>query len=192
MIELTREEVFAIMQSDMKLWEKAETEVSGNDITKRLTLPMGIGEIAVQFQGVDNGLKRRSAAEQWGATIREAVKEATDDEAITARAQLAAAQKEAELQSEGVGDTDSGHGSGDEAPVGLQHQQAVPAATTGQPAKAHEADGGEDQGPPGTDFAARAEWLRGRVAETEKRLEGYRRELRAFEAAIAAFNGEDE
>lgn len=189
--ELTPEEVYAIMQSDIKLWETATTEANGNDITKKLTLPFGIGELAVEFQGVDNGIKRRAAAEQWGAIIRERVKDRIDDEAITARARLAAAKAESEEQAEGLGSADSGHGDSDEAEERLQGEPSVQTEATAEAVQAHAGDAGEDNGPSGTDFAARAEWLSGRIAEGEARLREQRRELKALEAALAVL-GEDE
>jgi hypothetical protein len=191
--ELTEEEVYAIMNSDIKLWEKSTTEAKGVNITKALILPFGIGEMRVEFQGVDNGLKRRAAAEQWGAMVRQRVKDKIDDESITARAKQQAAIRESERESESVVGPDSQHGNGDEATVGLQDQSAVSSPSASGAVQAHAFDAQADQGPQGTDFAARAEWLRGRIGEGERLLKGYRRELRALEAALVIINdGEDE
>jgi hypothetical protein len=189
--KLTEEDVWAIMQSDIKLWESATTTAKGNDITKRLILPFGIGEVAIEFQGVDNGIKRRSAAEQWGAGIRARIKEAIDDEAVTARAKSAAAQKEAEQELEAMGEADSGDSDSDQ-PVDNRGQSSVQASASGSAAKAHAVAGEEDNGPGGTDFVARAEWLRSRINEGEARLKEQRRELKALEAALAVLGGEDE
>jgi hypothetical protein len=191
-MELTKEEVYAIMQSDMKLWEVASTESDGNDITKRLTLPMGIGEVAIQFTGVDNAIKRRAAAEQWGATIREAIRDVIDDDAITARAKQQAALSGSEDELEEVGSTDSGHGDSDE-PVSVRGDAAVPSAATEGTVQAHaEHAQGNEGGPGGTDFAARAEWLRGEIEAQTKRLRAHQRELRALEAALSVLGDDEE
>ena len=189
--ELTDVEVYAMMQSDMKLWESATTEHKGSTITKAVILPFGIGEFRVNFEGVDNGIKRRAAAEQWGAMVRERVKDRVGDESVTARAQQAAALRQSEGEAEGLGSSDNGHGTGDSAPVGLQDQSAVLPAASAFPVQAHGGPAQDDQGPQGTDFAARAEWLRGRIGEGERQLKGWRRELKALDAALSVL-GEDE
>ena len=190
--ELNEEEVYAIMQSDMKLWESATTLAEGNNITKRLILPFGVGEVAIKFEGVDNGLKRRAAAEQWGATIRDIIKDRIDDESITQRARLAAASRASEGESEAVGDTDSGHGAEDEATQRGGGESAVLSEAGADAVQAHAKDAQGDNGPSGTDFVARAEWLRERIEEDEARLSERRRELKALDAAIAVLTGQDE
>jgi len=189
---LTEDEVYAIMQSDIKLWERASTEQKGDSITKRMFLPFGIGEVAVEFQGVNNGITRRGAAEQWGGIIRDRVKERIDDEAITARAQLAAALRASEVESEGVGNADSGHSDADGPTVGDKGEQTVLQEAGAGAVQAHAVDAQDDDGPGGTDFAARAEWLRGKINKAEASIRGWRRELKALEAALSVLEGEDE
>ena len=190
--ELTGEEIHGIMNSDIKLWEQATTEQRGTTITKAVVLPFGIGEMRVSFEGVDNGIKRRAAAEQWGLMVRERVKNAIDDESVTARAQQAAALRESEEESARLERLDSGDGDSNSTTVGLQDQSAVPTASKTGSVQAHAFDAEADQGPEGTDFTARAEWLRTRIGEGERQLKGWRRELRALEAAINILDSEGE
>ena len=190
--ELTKEDVFAIMNSDIKLWEQATTESNGGTITKAVILPFGIGEVRVNFEGVDNGIKRRAAAEQWGAMVRGRIKDAIDDESVTARAQQQAALRESEAELEGVEQSDSGDGTGNSAEVGLQDQSSVSTQAPAGAVQAHAFDAQADQGPSGTDFSSRAEWLRGRIGEGERQLKGWRRELKALEAALSVMEGDDD
>lgn len=190
MRELTKEQLNNILHSDMKLWETAATEQKGNTITKSLLLPHGIGEMRVEFTGVDNGLKRRSAVEQWGLMVRDQVKNAIADESVTARAQQAAAIRASEAEYEGVERSDSGHGTEDQ-PVELRDNTAVQEKASAGSVQAHAQSAQEDTRPEGTDFTARAEWLRERIGEGERQLRGWRRELKALEAALAVL-GEDE
>jgi hypothetical protein len=188
---LQEEDVYAIMQSDMKLWEQASTTHEGNAIVKQLILPFGIGEFSVKFEGVDNGIKRRAAAEQWGAMVRERIKDRIDDESVTARAKQAAALRESEEEPETLGEADSGHGSASSPIAGVGAKSSVQAETSSEAVQAHAVADEGDQGPAGTDFVARAEWLRGRISEGERTIKDQRRELRALEAALSVLEGED-
>lgn len=189
--ELTEQEVYEVQQSDMKLWDMSTTEIKGTTIIKALVLPFGIGEVRVQFEGVDNGIKRRSAAEQWGNMVRQTIKDRIDDESVTARAKQAAALRPSEDELEGVGSANSGDGTQDEAAKRLRDNEAVQTATPPAAVQAHAFANEGDQGPAGTDFAARAEWLRERIGDGERQLKGWKRELKALEAALAVM-GEDE
>lgn len=190
--ELTQEEVYAIMQSDISLWEQATTSNNNGNITKRLILPFGIGEVAVEFQGVDSGNKRRAAAEQWGSIVRDRIKERIDDESITQRARVASANRNDEEQPESVGQADSGHSDSDTSSERLRDKSAVPEESTEGSVQAYAGHVEEDQGPSGTDFAARAEWLRTRIGNYEARIREWRRELKALDAALAVLNSESE
>jgi hypothetical protein len=190
--ELQEEEIFAIMQSDMKLWEQSTTTHEGNAIVKQLILPFAIGEFTVRFEGVDNGIKRRAAAEQWGAMVRERIKDRIDDESVTARAQQAAAIRESEDQPEALGEADNGHRTGGGTVSGESSVTAVQAFSTEEAVQAHVQSAEDDRGPAGTDFVARAEWLRGRISEGERKIKAQRRELKALEAALSVLEGEDE
>lgn len=190
--ELTQENVHTVMNSDMKLWETSTTEMNGSSIVKAIILPYGIGEMRVEFQGVDSAIKRRAAAEQWGAMVRDRVKNAIDDAAITSRAQLAAAEKQAKEEAERLEQSNSGDSSGDEAEVGLRDQPSVQEASEASTVQTHAQDAEGDNGPSGTDFAARAEWLRGRIGEGERKLKEQRRELKALEAALEVLGGGDD
>jgi hypothetical protein len=90
--KMNEKELREILQSDMKLWDSAETTEDGNAVTKVLDLPYGIGRTEVRLEGLDNGAARRSACEGFGSYIRELVNERIGDEAVTARAKQAAAK----------------------------------------------------------------------------------------------------
>ena len=87
-------ELNMILQSDMKLWEMADrlTTTKQGQLVVKTELPHGIGEFVITFEGVTDGIKRRAAAEEWGANVRAAVDEAIGEESVTARAQQAAAR----------------------------------------------------------------------------------------------------
>jgi hypothetical protein len=90
---MTKSEIMSILQSDMKLWDSAATTDMGDGtLIKTLDLPFGLGETTITLEGLTNGLKRRSAVEQYGGYIRGLIEECINDEAITARAQQAAAK----------------------------------------------------------------------------------------------------
>lgn len=85
-------ELNEIMQSDMKLWDMAsKSQNDKGQLVVKTELPHGIGEYVIAFEGVDNGIGRRGAMEQWAASIRGAVDDAIGEESVTARAQQSAA-----------------------------------------------------------------------------------------------------
>lgn len=89
---MTPSELNSIIQSDFKLWEKADTVQDGGTITKRLVLPHGIGDFQISFEGVNNAEGRRNAAAVWGDAVRNEVDNKIGDESVTARAAQRAAQ----------------------------------------------------------------------------------------------------
>jgi len=83
---MTEQELQAILQSDMKLWDAAETTEAGNTIVKTLNLPYGIGRKEVTLEGLDNASARRSALESFGNYIRGVIEDKIGEESVTARA----------------------------------------------------------------------------------------------------------
>jgi len=86
------QETLDIMNSDFKLWERATGEdLGGGKVTKTINLPWGIGEVTVTLEGMTDATKRRGAVSSYGEYIRGLIDEQTNDEAITSRAQVHAA-----------------------------------------------------------------------------------------------------
>ncbi len=110
MTTLNEVELREIVQSDMKLWEKSDTQVDGTSVTKTLTLPYGIGDFSITFEGVHDAKTKRGAVEYWGEAVREAVNDVISDEAVEARAAQAAArnsERDGASDAESVPATDS-------------------------------------------------------------------------------------
>ena len=71
---MNEQQLHAILQSDMKLWETAETTMDNEGtITKVIDLPYGIGEYSVTIEGVTNAEKRRAAVTGFGGSVRDVV-----------------------------------------------------------------------------------------------------------------------
>jgi len=172
-LNMETQELLSIMQSDMKLWDKASTEEVGpGKVVKTLDLPYGIGEYSVTLEGLNDADKRRSALASYGAHIRQIVKERIDDEAVTARAKAAAARSE---------QVDSGDSI-------LVDPQGVPVAQRKTPpvqgtSGAHEEDAEED-GDLGEALAAKGTALRERIGRAEDNLAKWKKELAMIEAAL--------
>jgi hypothetical protein len=95
MEQMTKTDTFDIMQSDMKLWEKAEKfPAKGGGVSVTLNLPFGIGEHTVTMEGMNDAQGKRNAVGAYGEYIRGLIKERIDDEAVTSRAKAAAAKAE--------------------------------------------------------------------------------------------------
>ena len=170
------QEALDIMQSDMKLWEAAETEETKEGVViKTISLPWGLGEVVVELEGMNDGNKRREAVESYGAYIRGLIDEQTNDEAITARAKAAAARAKPD---------DSPDGSGVDPVTGVQH-------TTGE-AEAVQATGHtyapvtEEHADFGASLIARESALLERVGRTKADLARWEQELTGIEAALNA------
>lgn len=90
---MTEIELGNILQSDMKLWDMAVKNFNDKGQLVVFTeLPHGIGRYEIIFEGVDNAIQRRAAAEQWGASIRGAVADVISEDAVTSRAEQALAR----------------------------------------------------------------------------------------------------
>jgi hypothetical protein len=95
MEQLSVKDALDIMQSDMKLWERAEKNpVDGGGVALSLHLPWGIGLYTVNLEGMGDAKGRRNALGAYGEHIRGVIKERIDDESITSRAKSAAARSE--------------------------------------------------------------------------------------------------
>jgi len=89
---MNEKQLQGILNSDMKLWELAETSEEGDVVTKTLDLPYGIGKTEVRLEGITDGVKRRTAVQGFGDYIRGVVEERIGEESVTARAKQAAAK----------------------------------------------------------------------------------------------------
>jgi len=168
-------ELNEILQSDMKLWDIAEktTNDKGQLIVKT-ELPHGIGEFVITFEGVTNGLKRRAAAEQWAANIRGAIDEAVGDEAVTARAEQAAAR--------------AGGDAGELSPATGNDRDGSTPIPDSASVQAHE----EHADPVGEDIPSRYARLSGEHAALIARQRVIERELKALTAYMEVINAQSE
>lgn len=159
-------ELNEIMNSDMKLWERAETETkdSNSTVKKSLDLPHGIGLYSITFTGVTDAEKRRSAMQQWGDFVRAEVQNRIDDEAVSARA----AQRAAKV-SEDASRRDAEHGGGASGAASVPNTEAVPAHEP-NPFTSREA------------AASRINECRGRIDYYTAQLEELRLEMKALTA----------
>lgn len=172
---LSKREIIDLMQSDMKLWDRAETnDMGGGKITKSLNLPFGIGECVVTLEGLKDAGKKREAVGSYGAYIRGLVREQIDDEAVSARAASAAARSKYASSGDSVLVDPSG------SPVPTSQEEVVEEA-----GQSHEEDATSDADF-GESLAARGASLRDRIERTEADLTKWRRELKGIDAAIAA------
>ena len=160
---MTEEEIMSILGADMKLWERAETKQTANGLVKSLFLPFGIGQVDVTLEGVNDAVGRRSAVQAFGEYIRSRVKEATDDDIITAKAQEHAARVREERSRELV------------LPRNDKQREAAVASSETVPAF----DGLIDLGEGLSDRIAAIEF---RIVACERQLAKDRRELKAYKA----------
>lgn len=175
-------EVLDLMHSDFKLWERATSEDLGEGVVaKTITLPWGIGEYTVNMEGMNDANKRREAVAAFGNHIRDVIEERIDDEAITSRAQAAAARAKQD---------DSGHRNADSQLVGI-YDEAIQETDAEDSTEAHQ---GTVEGTSsfGDDFAADRAAINGRINELTRDLARLCRQLRGIDAAIAAMKENDD
>ena len=122
---MDEKELRAILNSDFKLWNAADTVEEGNVVTKTIELPYGIGPFTLSFEGAADAKGRRNATSIFGQSVRDAVEERISEESITARA----AQKAA-MASEDSGGGDSGDGGDTPGSGDVSTQEAVSAFGT--------------------------------------------------------------
>lgn len=180
MKQWTEQELSEVLNSDFKLWEFAETEESGTSITKSLNLPYGIGEVTVTLEDVHDATTKRGAVEAFGDYVRGLVKQRTDDEEVTARAEAA---RQKAMQD----DLDNGIYVGNQR---VQDPQAKEETVQGT-VQAHDGDDEGDGGLGAVLFAKRAA-LRNRVNGARANLARWDKELRALDAACAALEDDDD
>ena len=175
-------EILNIMNSDFKLWERAETQdLGGGKVLKTITLPWGIGVTEVTLEGMTDAEKRRQAVGAYGEYIRSVIDERINDEAITARAKQAAARAQP------ADSPDSDSVSADE---GLRDERLQEETYEGAGPK--DKRDAQDIAGIGADLIARRTALRERVGRVEADLTRWRRELKALDAAVAALEEDDD
>lgn len=169
---MNSQELNEILQSDFKLWELADTAEEDGVVSKTLSLPHGIGEYTLRFEGINSADKRRAAATLWGESIRSAVADAISEESVTARA----AQRAAYRVEDDDRESDSSESS-DREPAEVSGAEAVPSSS-------------EDIDSIGADPANRLDALRGAIGHHEKRLRELRLEVKALEAYMEVINAQ--
>ena len=180
MNELSIPDALDIVQSDMKLWDKSETEpLPGGAVRKSINLPWGIGEVSATLEGMNDAEKRRAAVGAYANYIRDIVKQATDDEAVTSRAKAQAARSEQVDSADGVRSGTEG------VPVAATEATPVEGAD-----EAYE-EATEGAAGFGEALTARRTALSERIGRVESDLARWRRELKGIDAALAAMEDED-
>lgn len=171
-----------IMQSDMKLWDTAEKKpIAGGKVEVTLDLPWGIGSHSVTLEGMKDAQGKRNAVGAYGEYIRGLIDEQINDEAITSRAQVAAARAE----QDGSADSDSLS-----ADAGLR-DTPVPAETNAGTGKTHEVHA-QEADDFGATLTARGAALSDRIIRVEFDLARWKRELTGIQAALEAMEEDDE
>jgi len=174
MTQLTEAAIQAIMQSDMKLWELAQTEEpTPGVIIKSLDLPFGIGPVEIRMEGITDAGSRRNAVSQFAEYVRSVIADKTDDEAVEARAIQAAARVEQR-------DSESSLRS---SPGGVPNTR--PVKETIQGAAEAQQELAEASAGLGATLATRRTTLDGLIGRAEDNLTRWRAEARALDAALA-------
>jgi hypothetical protein len=180
MRQWTEKELSQVLNSDFKLWEFAETEENGTSITKSLNLPLGIGEVTVTLEDIHDATTKRGAVEAFGDYVRGLVRERTDDEEVTARAEAARQKAKQDDLHNGIYVPDQR----------VQNPQAKE-ETVQSTVQAHDGDDEGDGGLGAVLFAKRAA-LRARVHGVRADLARWTKELKALDAACAALEEDDD
>ena len=181
MNELSIPDALDIVQSDMKLWDKSDTEpLPGGAVRKSINLPWGIGEVSVTLEGLSDGKGRRNAVGAYAEYIRDVVKNAIDDEAVTSRAAAQAARVEQDHSGDSVRSGTEG------VPESAPAEKAVEGS-----GKALEEDAQDFTGF-GEALAPRRAALVARIERVSTDLARWRRELKGIDAALAAMEEDDD
>lgn len=172
---MTKTELIDMMQSDMKLWDNAQTKEGPGGVIEKVIDLSAFGldkEWTVRMEGITNAEQRREAVAIFGSHVRAAIKEKIDDEAVTARAaaQAAYSRGSADRLADSVGTDRTGSKE-------IFGPSAVP--TSYEAADFH------------TELTDRAEFLRGRIAEYDRQSRAWRKELMAVEAALRAYDASE-
>lgn len=177
---MNEQELNEVLQSDIRLWEVADTvQHPDGAVTKTLDLPYGIGVTEVRLEGMTDGIKRKAAFESYGNYIRGLVHEQTDDGAIQARAEAAAARSKQDNRTDSLLVDRGG------APLTADTPSDVPGAE--EPYGGH-ADGNAGLG---ATLIAQRTALAAKVGRAEANLATWRRELKALDAACKALEEDD-
>lgn len=178
---MDKQEALNSMNSDHRLWEKAETkDLGGGRIEKVLTLPWGIGETRVTLEGMTDAGKRRAAVSGYGEYIRGVIEEAISDDAVTARAEQAAARAKQD-------------DSGDSIILGGEQRvrdTPVPEEVDAPADQAHQGDAPIPLGFRETLIARRID-ISSQRNEHERRVRELDKELRAINSAIESLEEDD-
>jgi hypothetical protein len=182
-------ETLDCMNSDFKLWEKAESkDLGGGVVEKTITLPWGIGEVVVNLEGMNDAGKRRAAVGSYGEYIRGVIDEQTNDEAVTSRAKAALARSEL---------ANSEDSTGVNRELGVRDEE-VQEASDEEASEAYEEDVSQPLGL-GEVFANRRAEIIARIDRTEHRraeanrtLDQLSKELNAIDAALEALGDDNE
>jgi len=182
-------ETLDCMNSDFRLWERAESkDLGGGVVEKTITLPWGIGEVVVNLEGMNDAGKRRAAVGSYGEYIRGVIDEQTNDEAVTSRAKAAVARSEL---------ADSEDSTSVDRELGVRDEE-VQEEGDEEPSQAYEEDASQPLGLRAVfvdrrlEIIARIDRAEHRRAEANRTLDQLSNELKAIDAALNTLGDEDE
>jgi hypothetical protein len=183
------QETLDCMNSDYKLWSKAESqELPGGRVVKTLNLPWGIGDVVVTLEGLNDAGKRRDAVGSYGEYIRGVIEEAISEDAVTARAQQAAAR----TKQDDSGDSPIYSGEPRVRNTAVQETANAEAGKTHQAATKEHAGLGETLAARRLEIEDDVAYFTARRDEAERELRQLAKDRRAIEAAIASLGEDDE
>jgi hypothetical protein len=174
---MTKTELINIMQSDNALWGQATQSPgpSPGSVDMTLDMPFGIGAYTVTMEGMNDAAGKRNALGAFGAHIRDVVNNQINDESITSRAKVKAAQAK---QSDSG---DSASLSGGERLRDAQVYEEVEEAAEGT----HEGDA-EEPFDWRDGLTARRATLEGRRERLTSELTRTSRDIKGIDAALEA------
>ena len=176
---MNKVEALSKMNSDMQLWEAADSKDLGNGkVEKTINLPWGIGVTSVVLEGMTDASKRRSAVGAYGDYIRGVINDKIGEENVTARAQ----QKAASLSEDSSRETDSR-----ESDNGGAHESERQETADKEPVQTPQAVTGGELEPD-----ARLADLQKRVGEANNFIQRAKKEIAALEAYVEIMNNSTE
>jgi hypothetical protein len=156
------EDFYSRMQSDENMWNMAEISQEDGRTVRIVQVPFGVGPIGVAYEEGDVN-QRRSAHAELGAQIRAAVEDKIGEDAVTARAEQAAAKASYDADNILV---DSG---GDNRASGVGVIASGPEAV-----------------------ARRRGWVQDEIERVAKNLDALRGELRGLDAYVEVMNAQED
>jgi len=185
-MKLTEGELRAIINSDMKLWERASTSPHEKGIAKTFDLPYGIGVRTVVFPEASRG-----AVEQFGPIVRGWVDE-VKGEAAAERGRLERLAKEARAEATGEVSDRAAEGvqseSGDTVSEGALSTSAEEAVSASIQAVA-DSTGLSDRR---AALVTAIDLLEARIFNDRRSLKSLEKEYRAINAALEIMNAPDD